>query len=435
MSIYGLIYNFIGTIAAGLLLPLWLPYVLAKKKYRVSFICRSGFLSNEIKEKLKRKPNIWIHAVSVGEFNLAATLIEKLRPLCPKVQFVVSVTTLTGYEVASKKLTDADILIFFPTELFTIMNKIVGLVNPKVAVIIETEIWPNFVYSLAKRGCPLILSNGRLSEKSFGRYKLVKPFIKDVLKNFARFNMQTERDAKRIIELGAQKNKVSITGNIKFDSAKIVDCPEKDEEIISEICIPPNTPIFLAAALEKTGREDPIAINVFEKLREKFPEAALIIVPRHPERGADIAKLVAARGCVPRLRSKKEKFDNPKKQIFILDTVGELARFYTLAKIVFVGKSLFKPGGGQNMIEPVALGLPVIYGKYTGNFRGIADVLASHGGAKIVADENELANTIINLWENQEAAAEMVARGQSYIRAQQGATQKNINKILSLLNL
>jgi len=430
MSFYCKIYNIIGSILAGITLPLWLPYVLARKKYRVSFISRSGFLSKKTIEKIKQKPNIWVHAVSVGEVNLAITLIEKLRPLCPKNQFVVSVTTMTGHEVASKKLNEEDVLIYFPTEFWPIMYKIVALVNPVTAVIIETEIWPNFVYSLHKLNIPLILANGRLSEKSFSRYKLVKPFIKDVLEKFAHFNMQTERDAKRIIEIGAEKEKVSIVGNIKFDSAKIVEQTQADEEILNQISLNHETPVFIAAALEKSGKEDPVAINVFENLRENHPNAALIIVPRHPERGDDIAKLVSSRGFIPRRRSKNEKFDNPDKQIFILDTVGELARFYTLAKVVFVGKSLFKPGGGQNMIEPVALGLPVIYGKYTGNFRGIADVLAAHGGAKIVSDENDLTENLIFLWNNPDKAREMVIKGQNYIRSQQGVTHKNIKNIL-----
>jgi len=433
MSFYSAAYNIIGTTAAGITLPVWLPYVLLKRKYRLSLLRRSGFISKDVKKKLQRKPNIWVHAVSVGEFILAVTLIEKLKPLCPNHQFVVSVTTLTGYEVASKKLSDDDVLIFFPIELRPVMNKIINLVNPALAVIIETEIWPNFVYSLSKRGIPLVLANGRISEKSFSRYNRVKPFIKDVLQKFSHFNMQTDHDDERITGIGADKNKVSVTGNIKFDSAKITENPAADIEFLNELALKHDTPVFLAAALEKTGREDPIAINVFEKLREKNPEAALIIVPRHPERGADIAKLVSSRGFIPRQRSKKEKFDNPETQIFILDTVGELARLYTIAKIVYVGKSLLKPGGGQNMIEPVGLGLPVIYGKYTGNFRGIADVLASHGGAKIVTDENDLTNTVIDLWNDPEKAAQMVIKGQNYILSQQGTTHKNINTILSLL--
>ena len=432
---YNLIYNIILTIGGGLLLPIWLPYVLLKNKYRKSFLSRLGFISEKNKMKLLRKPNIWVHAVSVGEFMLAATLIEKLRPLCPGYQFVVTVTTLTGYEVAQKKLLPEDVLLFFPIEFLPVMNYVIKTVNPKIALIVETEIWPNFVYSLARKKVPLILINGRISKKSFPRYKLVKPFMRDLFKHFAKFNMQTKRDAECINKLGASLKTVEITGNIKFDSAKIVDCNQPNKSLQTEIGLSENTPIFLAAALEKTGREDLVVINVFEKLREKFPDAALIIVPRHPERGAGIANLVKSRGYEPRQRSLKESFDNPTKQIFIVDTVGELAHFYTLSKVVFVGKSLFHPGGGQNMIEPVGLGLPVIFGKYTSNFRGIANVLAENGGAKIVADENELASTVIDLWQNEIQAKEMVKKGQEYIRSQQGATQININTILEILEL
>jgi len=430
-----ILYNIIGTIGAGLLLPVWLPYVLLKKKYRKSFLSRSGFISKENKEKLKQKPNIWVHAVSVGEFFLAATLIEKLRPLCPQHQFVVTVTTLTGHEVAQKKLLPEDVLLFFPTELLPVMNYVVNIVNPEIALIVETEIWPNFVYSLARKKVPLVLINGRISKKSFPRYSLVKPFMRDLFKHFAKFNMQTKRDAECIKKLGGSPGKINVAGNIKFDSAKIVDYNQPNKELQTEIGLHENIPVFLAAALEKTGREDPVAIDIFEKLKAKFPNAALIIVPRHPERGSGIANLVKSRGYEPRQRSLKEKFDDPDKQIFIVDTVGELARFYTLAKEVFVGKSIFPPGGGQNMIEPVGLGLPVIFGKYTSNFRGIADVLAENGGAKIVADENELANAVINLWQNENEAKEMVRKGQEYIRSQQGATQTNINTVLEILQI
>lgn len=390
-------------------------------------------ISKENKEKLKRKNNIWIHAVSVGEFMLAATLIEKLRPHCRDYQFVVTVTTLTGHEVAQNKLLPEDVLLSFPTEFLPVMNYVVNIVKPKLAIVVETEIWPNFVYSLAQRKVPLLLVNGRISKKSFSRYSLVKPFMRDLFKHFAKFNMQTKRDAECINKLGAPIEKIKVAGNIKFDSAKIVDCNRPNASLQNEIGLPYGTPIFLAAALEKTGREDPVAIDVFEKLKEEFPDAALIIVPRHPERGADIANLVKSRGYESRQRSLNEKFDNPENQIFIVDTVGELAQFYTLAKVVFVGKSIFPPGGGQNMIEPVGLGLPVIYGKYTSNFRGIADVLAENGGAKIVADENELADTVIDLWQNARHAKEMIKKGQEYIRSQQGAIQENINSVLEFL--
>jgi len=430
---YNLIYNIILSIGGALLLPIWLPYVLLKNKYRKSFLSRLGFISKENKRKLLRKPNIWVHAVSVGEFMLANTLIEKLRPLCTDYQFVVTVTTLTGYAVARKKLLPEDVLLFFPIEFLPVMSYVIKTVNPKIALIIETEIWPNFVYSLANKKVPLLLINGRISKKSFPRYLLIKPFMHNLFKHFLKFNMQTKRDSECIERLGASLGKINIVGNIKFDAAKIVDYNQPNLSLQKEIGLPEKTPIFLAAALEKAGREDSIAINVFKKLHKKFPDAALIIVPRHPERGAAIANLIKSYGYNPRQRSLKEKFDNPANQIFIVDTVGELANFYSLSKVVFVGKSIFPPGGGQNMIEPIGLGLPVIFGKYTSNFRGIADVLAENGGAEIVTDENELASKVIDLWQNENLAKKMVKNGQEYIRSQQGATQTNIDSILEFL--
>ncbi len=433
MSFYSVTYNILGTAGAALTLPFWGPYVLAKRKYRTSLLRRTGLASRDLKHRLARKPNIWIHAVSVGEFNLAATLIDELRPHCPDHQFVVSVVTLTGYEVAQKRLSHDDVLLFFPIEFRPVMDRMVRLVNPAIAIIVETEIWPNFVYSLDRLGAPLVMVNGRISDRSFSRYRLVKPFIRDVLVRFARFNMQTDHGAGRIIHLGAPPERVKVTGNIKFDSARVVDHPVPDEALRKELSLPAAAPVFLAAALEKPGREDPVVIDVFEKLRARFPDAALIIVPRHPERGADIASLVSSRGYEPRRRSLMEGFDRPDKQVFIVDTVGELARFYTLARIVFVGKSLFQPGGGQNMIEPVGLGLPVIYGQHTANFSGIADVLAEHGGARVVADEDGLASAVVELWDKPEKTGEMVRKGQSYIRSQQGATRANVETVLSVL--
>jgi len=160
---------------------------------------------------------------------------------------------------------------------------------------------------------------------------------------------------------------------------------------------------------------------------------ALIIVPRHPERGEDIARLAASRGYIPRRRSLKESFDEPARQIFIVDTVGELRRFYSLASVVYVGKSLFPPGGGQNMIEPVALGKPTLYGPYTKNFRGIADVLAGHGGARIIHSAEELAAAVVQLYTTPAATRELVHNGQAFILSQQGATRRTIETVTALL--
>ena len=433
MSLFGKTYNTIGTLLAGISLPVWLPYVLLRRKYRTSFLRRAGMLPEGTQKKLKEKPTIWMHAVSVGEFLLAHTLLEQLRPLYPRHRFVVTVTTLTGYEVASGKLSPDDILLFFPVEFYPIMQRIVSCVNPELALIVETEIWPNFIYCLDALNVPVVLVNGRLSEKSFPRYKRFKPFIEDVLRRFARFVMQSDEGAQRVIALGAPRDRVSVSGNIKFDSTQITAEPCGDAALAAELGLPQAIPILIMAALEKTGREDPVAIDVIEQIRRDIPDMALIIVPRHPERGEEIARLVESRGYIPRRRSLKESFDDPARQIFIVDTVGELRRFYSLASVVYVGKSLFPPGGGQNMIEPVAIGKPTLYGPYTKNFRGIADVLAGHDGARIIHSAEELAAATVHLYKNPTEARQVVQNGQAFILTQQGATHKTIETVMTLL--
>jgi 3-deoxy-D-manno-octulosonic-acid transferase len=433
MSLYGVTYNTIGTLLAGITLPVWLPYVIARHKYRTSFLARAGVLPPGAREKLNEKPTIWLHAVSVGEFLLAHTLLEELRPWYPRHRFVVTVTTLTGHEVARSKLSADDILLFFPVEFYPVMNRIVSCVRPELALIVETEIWPNFIYCLDKLQIPVVLVNGRLSEKSYRRYMRVKPFIRDVLRRFTRFLMQAEEGKQRIMTLGAPGEKVAVSGNIKFDSVTVVENPRPDRALVAELNLPAGVPLLIMAALEKAGREDSVALDVIERIRTREPGMGLIIVPRHPERGDDIARLVASRGYVPRRRSLKEFFDDPARQVFIVDTVGELQRFYSLACVVYVGKSLFAPGGGQNMIEPVALGKPTLYGPYTKNFRGTADVLAEHAGAQIVHTPEELADAAVLLYAAPAEARQLVLNGQAFIRSQQGATRRTIETIHELL--
>lgn len=433
MSIYSKAYNYLGLPLAVLASPLWLPFLLAKKKHRENFWQRLGFLTEAQKARLPEKPRIWIHAVSVGEFNLTLTLLKTLMPLVPDFGFVVSVTTITGYEVAEKKLPPEVGLIYFPMEFYPCMNHVLNVVRPAAAVVMETEIWPSFIYGLKSRDVPVLLANGRLSDKSFQGYGKVRPFVRDVLGCLRRCMMQTPGDAKRILKLGARAESVSCDGNIKFDSVAAEGSAPRDEALAEELGLPAGHDLLLGAALEKSGREDGMMLDVFALVRRERPGCGLVLVPRHPERGAEIAALVRERGYEPRRRSLKERFDDPERQVFIVDTVGELKRFYTLSAAVYVGKSMYAPGGGQNMLEPVALGRPTLYGRYTRNFKGIADVLAQKGGAEVVKDPWQLKERICELLEDRAVAQRMVERGQAYIRTQQGVTRRIADEIVKML--
>ena len=430
---YSKVYHWIGLPLAALTAPVWLTALLAKKKHRVNFWQRLGFLTAEEKARLPKEPRIWLHAVSVGEFNLTLTLLKVLRPKLPNYGFVVSVTTATGYAVAKEKLPPDVGLIYFPMEFYPCMRHVISVVKPVAAVVMETEIWPSFIYGLRDRNVPVLLANGRLSDKSFRGYGKAKPFVRDVLRIFNRCMMQTPGDARRILRLGARAESVSADGNIKFDSVPANGAAPVDEALRAELSLPEGSEIFLGAALEKSGREDEMLLDVFALVRREYPACGLIMVPRHPERGDKMAELIRARGFEPRRRSLKESFDNPKKQIYLVDTVGELKRFYTLSTIVYVGKSMYPPGGGQNMLESVALGRPTLYGPYTRNFRGIADVLAQRGGAEVVKDAWQLKERVAELLRDKKAAASLVERGQAYIKTQQGVTEKIADEIVKML--
>lgn len=434
MSYYSKLYNLVLLPSVVIASPVWLPVLLSKKKHRVNFWQRLGFLTKEQKARLPKKPRIWFHAVSVGEFNLTLTLLNVLRPLLKdKYSFVVSVTTATGYEIAQKKLPPEDGLIYFPAEFYFSMEHVIKVVNPVAAVIMETEIWPNFIWGLAKRRIPVLLANGRLSDNSFHGYGRIKLFVRDVLRNIDRCMMQTPGDARRLLRLGARAETVSCDGNIKFDSVAAYEPAPRDKDLIDELGLPENYEVLLGAALEKSGREDGMMLDVFSLVRREHKELALIMVPRHPERGDAMAEAVKARGFIPRRRSLKERFTDPSKEVYIVDTIGELKRFYTLCSIAYVGKSMFSPGGGQNMLEPVALGRPTLYGPHTRNFRGIADVLAQRGGSEIAQDAWQLKEKISEILSDHKRAFDLVQRGQAYIRTQQGVTARIADEIVNML--
>lgn len=433
MSVYKYAYNVIGTLGGAITLPVWLPYVLCRGKYRKSFLKRLGLISPEVRARLQGKPVIWVHAVSVGEVGIAQTLISALRPVYPSYRFVLSVTTLTGHAVACKGKDPDDEVLFFPVEFYPLMARMVQIVNPRLILIAETELWPNFIYAASHKNIPIVMINGRISQTSYKRYALTGPFIRDVIRRVSLFLMQTADDATRIEALGAPASCVRAVGNIKFDAVTAATSRQPDEELLGVLQMPKDTRVFLAAALEKTGREDALACDILQSLRAIDATAAMILVPRHPERGKEVAACVAQYGWSPRLRSQGALFDNPLKQVYIVDTVGELRRFYTLADVVYVGKSIFPPGGGQNMIEPIATGCATVYGRHTSNFRGIADRLAQCGGACRVKTPAELVETVCRLWTDSALRHSLCEKGLEYIRAQNGVTAVHVDAIRALL--
>lgn len=338
--------------------------------------------------RFRRRP-IWIHTLSVGEVLSAITLITVIKEKYPDRALVCSVSTQSGYQVATKSLSQkADLVFFFPYDFVWVVRHVIRRVNPLLFLLVETDLWPNFLHEMARYGVPAILVNGRISPNSYARYKRLSFFVKRLFSSFACCCMQTDTDAKRIISLGAAKEKVEITGNIKFDQPLI---PARDEEanrIGTSLKIRRNAKVFLAGSTHE-GEEE-ILLWCFEALRKSFHSLVLVIVPRDPYRAGSVQRMFRKAGLLAHLKTELDKMDaGIIPEAIIVDTIGELRRLYAIADVVYVGKSLVNLGG-QNPLEPAAFKKPILFGPYMFNFALIAEMLVREGGAIQVTNKNSL---------------------------------------------
>jgi len=424
-----LIYNLFLTIFAVFII----PFCLLKRKYRAGFRQRMGFYPPLSKEKEK---NIWIHAVSVGEVIASASLIKGLKKMYPGCKIILSTVTAAGKRIAKEKIPDADFVIYFPFDFSLTVKRAFDSIAPAVCIIMETELWPNFLREANLRGIPVAVVNCRISEKSFGGYKKIRLFMKKVLKNVALFNVQTEDDRKRIIELGAVENNVRVCGNIKYDHEfKSIEA-EKIEEIKKTIGIENNDKILIAGSTHP-GEED-VILDLYLNVLRSHPDLRLIIAPRHIERAGEVEEIVRRKWLVS---MKKTELSNPPQSplykrgeegegrpIIILDTIGELSFMYSIADIVFVGGSLV-PHGGQNILEPAFYKKPVLFGKYMMNFQEIAKEMVLSGGGIQVENWDGLKKEVEGLLNDGKRMKEMGENGYGVIMRNRGALLRNLELI------
>ena len=373
------------------LLPFFLPYfiikILSTGESRKSLRERFGYLGKEKVRGLQGRPSVWLHAVSVGEINAAIPLVNRLQEKYPELNMVVSTVTMTGYNNAVQKIPSADLIFFFPFDFSWIVKKVVTLLKPKVFILIETEIWPNILRSLRENGIPTILSNGRISSASYKRYKTFRFFFKRVLKGFSIFSMQSERDSRRIISLGADEEKVITAGNIKFDQ-DILTADIKDLDNLQKcLHFSGKEKIFVAGSTHK-GEEE-IILKTFESLKESFPGIKLLLAPRRPERFNEVEDLVRERGLSVTRKTLLDGGADGYFDVMLIDTIGELRMIYGLGTVVFVGGSLVDKGG-QNLLEPASYKKPVFFGPHVDNFTSIAKALQEGGGGIQVRNGDEL---------------------------------------------
>ena len=372
-----LLDNVLFLLGGTLVLPFLLVAALTLKKRRVTVMERLGARLNV--PGFHKKP-IWIHALSVGEVLAAVPLIEKIRSSCLDHPVVFSVSTMTGDEVAKKILKKhVDQIFFFPYDLIWAVRKVIHRVDPALFVLVESDIWPNFFYELKRRGVPSILVNGRLSPRSFAGYKALSFFMRPVFSTMSVICAQCKTDAQRFEAVGAPADRITITGNIKFDHEVRVRSDDEIVRLRQSMKIPSGRRILLAGSTHEG--EEAILLDVFAQLRKQFRDLVLLIVPRDPERARAVCQLFASSGWSAGLMTDlKDVSPRVSSEVIVVDAMGMLGQLYALADISFVGGSLVKRGG-HNPLEPAAFAKPIIFGPHMTDFAWIADTLIESGGA------------------------------------------------------
>jgi len=438
-------YDIAYGLGVGVSAPYWLVKPSARRKVLSAFRNRMGRMEGGRREPGARA--VMIHAVSLGEVNATAALVKMLGLAKPAPHVIISTTTETGHTRA-RQLYDGMpnvTVIRYPLDFSKAVTRVLDVVAPDVVVLMELEVWPNFLRACARRDIPVVLVNGRLTVSSYKKYRLIKPVAAGMFRRLAGICVQDETYAKRFIDLGANPGRVLITGTMKFDTAEVADRVPGDDELATAVGLFPGVePIWVCGS---TGPgEEAIILRAYRKLLATSSRLRLVIVPRHDKRFDEVAGLIEAARfrCVRRSQTVGQAAGaapsasaSAVPPVVLGDTMGELRKFYSLADVVFVGRTLVDLGpsqSGSDMIEPAALGKPVIVGPYTANFAEAMKKLREADGIMEVADEETLAQTVSVLRFSPKEATEMGRRAQAVVRKEKGATLRHAEVILGLLN-
>lgn len=426
-----LLYDFLLLIAALVLAPYYVVRGWRYGKSRRGIRERLGFYPADRLVPLKGRRVIWIHAVSVGETRAAIPLVKALKGACPEAALLLSNVTETGHAVA-KNIPELDQCIFFPFDLSWVVKKALKIIRPELFIIVETEIWPNFVRCAHQFRIPIALVNGRFSDRSFPRYRRFQPLLQGVLEQIDLYCMQTELDGWRARVLGAPDERVKVTGNVKFDLRGEIPSAELVASRKRELGLPEGELILVAGSTH--AGEEKILVELFQLLRSEFPGLHLVLVPRHPERCAEIAELLNANRLLPVLRSQLDTQSGQlaAEQVLIGDTLGEMLKFYSVADVVFVGGSLV-PIGGHNILEALQVNRPVVFGPHMQNFKQISQLVLDADGGRCVSDAEELRLALRELLDNAELRQFMARSGHALLEKNSGATRQNLAYLQTLL--
>ena len=425
-----ILYNLLLRVFFFAAAPLFLVQWIFSPEKREAFAQKLGFLPPATLARMTGSPRIWVHAVSLGEVSAVHPLIRKLREAYPGSCLMLSTGTVSGQNLARERVAEATGTFFFPLDFRSVVRKVVRRMRPELFILAETEIWPNFLRIAKEEGARTLLVNGRISERSFPRYRRTRFFWTAVLDHLDAMSMIRVQDGERIISMGGNPVNVYVNGNCKFDQAALSADPSFEEEMKKLVGIGAE-PVFVAGSTHE-GEEEPV-IRAFQEIRRRFPEALLILAPRHVDRSARVEKLLEAHGLRDRVRRSQLNGQGRKGAGVVLwDTFGELFKVYSLATIVFCGASLV-PKRGQNILEPAAWGKVALYGPSMEDFLDAHHLLAGAGAGIMIRSGEELTDRSLHLLDHPQELLERGRAGREALLAQVGATGRNLELARKLL--
>ena len=426
-TLYNILFTFFFVLSA----PYYFMRMWRRGNWLPGFRERFGHFGANLKQALTNRHVVWIHAVSVGEVNLCMQLIRALEPRVPNIKFVVSTTTTTGMGELRSRLPSHISKIYYPIDRLKCVSRAFSVINPKVIVLVEAEIWPNFIWRARSLGIPIFLANARLSDRSYPRYKRFGFLFRPLFASFAGVGAQNETDAERLREVGCRPEAIRIVGNLKFDAAKL------DERrllnvagLLQQLGVPPDAPVLIGGSTH--AGEEVLLAEIARRLRVRFPKLFLVLVPRHFERCREVGRQLQERGVKFVYRNEiisNTQFKPSEVDCLLVNTTGELRFFYRAATVVFVGKSLTAMGG-QNPIEPGALGKAMVLGPNMQNFADITRSFVAQNGAIQVRDPEGLENAIAGLLADENRRTELGRNAQKVVRENLGAIDRTVKMIL-----
>ncbi|MEK6684023.1 MAG: tetraacyldisaccharide 4'-kinase [Nitrospirota bacterium] len=419
------LYNTILILSLPLTLPLFVFWMILRPEYRIGLSERFGRMPGDWRRREGAATRLWIHAASVGECLAVMPLVERWLRDRPDWDLVFSVMTQTGRRLAEQQLGNRARIFFFPVDLPGIAARLLSRLAPDLILLVETELWPNFLHSASRRGIPVLLINGRISPRSYRRYRAVRGIFREALQTIELFCMQTAQDAQRIIELGAPPERVRVLGNLKFDLAAVPLSEPERQQLLKQLGWHPNDRVLVAGSTHE--KEEELLLAVYDRVKQQIPDLRLILAPRHLDRLPGLVQWLTRLGktCLrySELGAGRPQPAETGVEILLVDTLGKLGPLYSLGTVVFVGGSLV-PVGGHNLLEPAALGRPVLFGPFVQHIIETADLLSASGGGCMVHNVDELTRETQTLLMDPDRRRTMGDQAKKTVTCHQGASER-----------